>query len=54
METSIVKRERRDTKNNGTFNIHQFQFSKMGQFLGNSLDWIKQNKNLEFRKTHLK
>ncbi len=27
METSIVKRERRDTKNNGTFNIHQFQYA---------------------------
>jgi hypothetical protein len=49
METSIVKRERRDTKNNGILSIStSFNLLKWD----NSLDKIK--KNPEFRKTHLK
>jgi hypothetical protein len=49
METSIVKRERRDTKNNGILSISTtFILLKWD----NSLD--KFFKNLEFRKTHLK
>jgi hypothetical protein len=49
METSMVKREIRNIKNNGIFSIStSFNLLKWD----NSLDKIL--KNLEFQKTHLK